>query len=231
MAPQAPDLAKWHQVIAIYAHGGLRQIFWQNLAQGKADLGSNLFAIYAVSLFLLGMWVWRSGIVTRLDEYRAVLRRVCFWGLAVGLPLSFYTAMVSAVVPRDHFSFWGFLSGMVWLPSAHVLAAGYVAGVALLYQSPGWRRVLQPFAAVGRMALTDYLMQSVVCTLFFYSTGTGWFGSIGPARAWIATVGLYAAQVVFSNIWLRYFRFGPMEFLWRVLTYGEVPALRRAVAV
>jgi uncharacterized protein len=227
MDPKPPALAKWHKVIDIYAHGSFKQILVQNLVQGKDDLASHLFALYALSLFLLGMWVWRSGIITRLDEYRPVLKRVCFWGLAVGLPLSFYNAAVTAVLPRGQFNFWLFLGQMLWLPAAHLQAAGYMAGVALLYQNQAWRRVLMPFAAVGRMALTDYLMQSVLCTLFFYNTGTGWFGSIGPAKAWIPTVVLYSAQLVFSNIWLRHYRFGPMEYVWRVMTYGELPAMRK----
>jgi len=230
MEPKPPELAKWHAVIDIYAHGSFKQIFVQNLVQGKNDLASHLFAIYALSLFLLGMWVWRSGIVTRLDEYKPVLKRVCFWGLAIGLPLSFYNAVVVAVVPANRFSFWLFLARMVWLPAAHMQAAGYAAAVALLYLNPAWRRLLMPFAAVGRMALTDYLMQSLLCTLFFYNTGTGWFGSIGPAKAWIPTFLLYSAQVLFSNLWLQRYRYGPMEYLWRAMTYGKLPPMLKEAA-
>jgi uncharacterized protein len=134
---------------------------------------------------------------------------------------------VKARLPVGKFSIWGWLAGVVWLPSSHILAAGYMACLALLYLQPFWRRLLQPFAAVGRMALTDYLMQSLVCTLFFYHTGTGWFGRVGPAMALIPTVVLYALQVVFSNWWLGRYRFGPMEWLWRGMTYGRFPALRR----
>jgi uncharacterized protein len=230
MVPKPPPLAKWHEVIQIYAHGSLKQILMQNLVEGRDALLSNLFAFYALALFLLGMWVWRSGIVTRLDAYRPVLRRVCFWGLAVGLPLSLYHAAVSALIPIGHFSVWLFLGQIVWLPSAHAQAAGYMAGLALLYLDAGWRRALMPFAAVGRMALTNYLAQSVLCTLFFYHTGTGWFGSVGPALAWVPTIVLYAAQLVFSNVWLRHYRFGPMEYVWRAMTYGTLPPMRLSAA-
>lgn len=144
------------------------------------------------------------------------------------MKLSFYHAAVSALIPRGQFSWWLFVADLVWLPSAHAQAAGYVAGVALLYLKAGWRRVLMPFSVVGRMALTDYLMQSVLCTLFFYSTGTGWFGSIGPALAWVPTIVLFSVQLVFSNWWLKHYRFGPMEYLWRAMTYGKLPAMRLA---
>jgi len=86
-----------------------------------------------------------------------------------------------------------------------------------------WLRRLKPFAAVGRMALTDYLMQSVLCTLFYYSYTTGLYGHVGPAWGLVPTIGLYGAQVVFSNWWLKRFRFGPMEWLWRGMTYGKFP--------
>ncbi len=155
---------------------------------------------------------------------------MCFWGLAVGLPLSLYHAAVSALIPIGHFSVWLFLGQIVWLPSAHAQAAGYMAGLALLYLDAGWRRALMPFAAVGRMALTNYLAQSVLCTLFFYHTGTGWFGSVGPALAWVPTIVLYAAQLVFSNVWLRHYRFGPMEYVWRAMTYGTLPPMRLSAA-
>jgi uncharacterized protein len=90
-----------------------------------------------------------------------------------------------------------------------------------------WRRMLKTFAGVGRMALTDYLMQSVVCTLFFYRYTTGLYGRVGPALGLIPTFVLYGAQVVFSNWWLQHYRFGPMEWLWRGMTYGKFPSMRK----
>jgi len=90
------------------------------------------------------------------------------------------------------------------------------------------RKRLTPFAAVGRMALTDYLMQSVVCTLFFYHYTTGLYGGVGPVWGLVVTVILYSLQVVFSNWWLERYRFGPMEWLWRGLTYGKFPEMRKA---
>jgi uncharacterized protein len=99
--------------------------------------------------------------------------------------------------------------------------------LALLYLRPGWRQVLLPFAAVGRTALTNYLMQSVICTLFFYHYTTGLYGRIGPAFGLVPTVVLYAAQVAISNWWLGRYRFGPMEWLWRGMTYGKFPVMQR----
>jgi uncharacterized protein len=227
MAPKPPDLQKLYTVINIYAHGTVRQIMAQNWVEWKRELPTNLFAIYAAALFLLGMWVWRAGIVQRLEEYRPVLKRVCAWCLPVGLIISLYVAIIKAVVPPGVVSLRGWSAAVLWLPGSHILAAGYASGLALLYLDEKKRRYLFPFAAVGRMALTNYLMQSVICTLFFYHYTTGLYGRIGPAVGLIPTVVLYGAQIVFSNWWLQRYRFGPMEWLWRGMTYGKFPSMSK----
>jgi len=226
MDPKPPDMQKLHDVIGIYAHGTVRQILAQNWVEWNQELPLTLFAIYAVALFLLGMWVWRAGIVQRLDEYRPVLKSVCAWCIALGLILNIFIAIVKAVVPPTSFSLWGWCAGILSLSASHILSAGYISGLALIFLHQDWRRVLLPFAAVGRMALTDYLMQSVLCTLFFYHYTTGLYGRIGPAIGLVPTFVLYGAQVVFSNWWLKRYRFGPMEWLWRGLTYGKFPSMR-----
>ncbi len=226
MNPQPTDVKKLYAVIHIYASGTVRQILAQNWVEWKQQLPYTLFAIYAVGLFLLGMWVWRAGIVQRLDEYKPILKRVCAWCIPVGLVLNLYVAIVGAVLPPNTVSFFAFLAGILHFLASHILSAGYLSGLALLFMQENWRRILLPFAAVGRLALTDYLLQSVLCTLFFYHYTTGLYGRIGPALGLVPTVVLYGAQVVFSNWWLKRYRFGPVEWLWRGMTYGKFPAMR-----
>jgi uncharacterized protein len=230
MVPKPTDMAKLYGIINIYAHGTVRQILAQNWVEWKHQLPTTGFAIYATALFLLGMWVWRAGIVQHLEDYKAVLQRVCAWCIPVGVAVNLYVATVNAVVPHDKVSMWAWAAGVLWLPGSHILSAGYMSGLALLYLRTDWRKVLLPFAAVGRMALTDYLMQSVVCTLFFYHYTTGFYGRIGPAWGLVPTVIIYAGQVVFSNWWLGRYRFGPMEWLWRGMTYGKFPEMKREEA-
>jgi len=227
MVPKPPDVEKYQTIINIYAHGTVRQILAQNWVEWKQQLPWTLFGIYAAGLFLLGMWVWRAGIVQRLDEYKPILQRVCAWCIPVGLVVSTFSGVVRAIIPHGQVSLWAFFAGILSLPSAHILAAGYVSGLALIFMHEDWRRRLLPFAAVGRMALTNYLMQSVLCTLFFYHYTTGLFGRIGPAIGLIPAVVLYTAQVWFSNWWLQRYRFGPIEWLWRGMTYGKLPVMRR----
>lgn len=230
MNPKPPDVHKYLAVINIYAHGTVRQIFAQNWVEWKHQLPTVAFAIYATALFLLGMWVWRAGIVQHVEQYKPVLKKVCAWCLPIGLVMSVYYAVVMAVVPEGHVSMWAWFAQVLWLPGSHILAAGYASGLALLFLRENWRRRLSPFAAVGRTALTNYLMQSVICTLFFYHYMTGWFGRIGPALALVPTVILYGAQVGISNWWLQRYRFGPMEWLWRGMTYGKFPSMHKEEA-
>ena len=227
MEPTPPDVKKLYAIINVYAHGTVREILAQNWVEWKRELPVTLFAIYAAGLFLLGMWVWRAGIVQHLDEYRPVLKRVCLWCLPIGLILNIYVALVKVAVPPGVLSLWAWSAGVVALPGAHILSAGYISGLALIFLHEGGRRFLLPFAAVGRMALTDYLMQSVLCTLFFYHYTTGLYGQIGPAMGLVPTVVLFVAQIAFSNWWLKRYRFGPMEWLWRGMTYGKFPSMRK----
>jgi uncharacterized protein len=230
MMNKPPDMVKVQSVIDIYAHGTVAQRLQENLVVWKEELPTLGFAVYALGLFLLGLWVWRSGIVERLNEYRPLLRRVCAVCLPLGLAgMVFVYESEARHVPGSKMTFTLFLARILYFPMAHVMSAGYASGLAVLIQTDAWKRRLIPFAAVGRMALTNYLTQSVVCTLFFYSTGL--YGKVGPAMGLIPTVVLYGAQTVFSNWWLARYRFGPMEWLWRGMTYGKFPSMHKEEAL
>jgi uncharacterized protein len=104
---------------------------------------------------------------------------------------------------------------------APALAIFYMSSLVLLFQRPAWQRVLSPLAAVGRMALTNYLLQSIISTLLFYGYGFALYDDVNAASGVLLAIAIYALQIVFSNWWLRRFQFGPMEWLWRTLTYGR----------
>jgi uncharacterized protein len=106
-----------------------------------------------------------------------------------------------------------------------ILCAFYMGAVVLLAQRPVWRIAMSPLASVGRMALTNYLMQSVIATTIFYGYAGGLFYRIGPAVGILIALAIYAVQVTYSAWWMARFRFGPMEWLWRTLTYGKAPAM------
>ena len=103
------------------------------------------------------------------------------------------------------------------------LVAFYVGAAILLMQRRTWRRGLLLVAPVGRMPLTNYLSQSLLCMFVFYGWGLGLSGRVGAAGCLAVTLLLCCVQIVVSHLWLRRFRFGPMEWVWRRLAYGRRP--------
>ena len=88
--------------------------------------------------------------------------------------------------------------------------------------------MLRPLAALGRLALTNYLLQSVIATFLFYGHGLGLARQVSPSLAVLITVAILAVQILGSGWWVGHYRFGPAEWLWRTLTYGRLQPMRRA---
>ncbi len=99
------------------------------------------------------------------------------------------------------------------------LTAVYVAIIVLLMQRPAWRRVLRIVAPAGRMPLTTYVAQSAICTFLFYGWGLGWAGEVGAAGCLGLAIAIFVVEVAACHLWLRWFRFGPLEWVWRTLVY------------
>ena len=205
------------------AHGSLQNIFWMNLAHwfGQVDyLISSGMILKIFGCFLLGFYVGRNEIYKRLEEYRPSIIRVAIVGLVIGIALNLVYA-------------YTFSSDQSWVRNLSEalgilpLSAGYASLLCLLWLSPRWHGLLQGFAPVGRMALTNYVGQSVICTLIFYGTGLGLGGRMGPTLYLPIGFAVYIAQIFLSRLWLNRFQFGPLEWVWRMLTYGSwVPLMK-----
>ncbi|GGG53235.1 hypothetical protein GCM10010918_02370 [Paenibacillus radicis (ex Gao et al. 2016)] len=91
--------------------------------------------------------------------------------------------------------------------------------IAILFQKARWRKYLHPFSYVGRMAFTNYIMQTVLCTFIFYSYGLGMFGKVSDVAGLGITIVIFALQMLFSKLWLSRFKTGPLEWAWRKFTY------------
>lgn len=102
---------------------------------------------------------------------------------------------------------------------------GYLSLLILLYKLIPFRKIMNIFAPVGQMAFTNYLMQSIITSIIFY--GMGWFGKLQRYEIYYVVLGIWIFQIIFSHIWLRYFLFGPFEWLWRSLTYLKRPSFLR----
>jgi uncharacterized protein len=116
------------------------------------------------------------------------------------------------------------LSGQTF--GAPALSIFYMTSLVLLAQTAIWEYRLQPLASVGRMAISNYLLQTLICTTLFYGYGFGLYGQVGAAAGVLLTIAIYALQIPLSVWWLHHFRFGPVEWLWRSLSYGQWQPMR-----
>ena len=192
----------------VYATGGFGEIWRFALAETPlvVPLHEFMFA-RTVGLFLLGVLAWRSGMFTGLERIRSQLAIAAVAGIFAGAAM---TAMDGA-------------AGRI---GTVVLALGYASVVLLLTQLPRIGRTLMVFAPTGKMAFTNYIMQSLVFSAIFFGWGLGLFGKLGAAAALLIGVVVYVAQVIISAWWLGRFRYGPLEWLWRTLMYGKRQPMR-----
>jgi uncharacterized protein len=210
--------------VQAYAHGTFREIAAQRAAdvaftyQNLVMLGPMFLALFLIGLNL-GKQEFFRDVPARLPRVRGALP----WIAALGLIGNGIYAAAQSLSP---FSPARFLSVALWVVAAPALALAYVSVILLLWQRPVWKRLLRLLAPVGRMALTNYLLQSLVCTTLFYSYGFGLYGKVSPSVGLVLTVVIFLLQIPLSVWWLNRFRFGPMEWVWRSLTYGKPQPMR-----
>jgi uncharacterized protein len=198
---------------------------WSNLHNPESSL-----AIFA--MFLLGLYVGRSRFLQDAPKHLPAIRKVCGWGIGIGV--------MSAIAEWLLGQYYGyavfrentasveiqFLGDILFAYGSTALALGYGAGIVLLAQERKWKPVLRPLENLGRMGLTVYLSGTMMFTILFYGYGFSQLFLIGPARVTAYAVLFFAIQVIFCTWWLRRFRFGPMEWGWRSLTYWKIQPLR-----
>jgi uncharacterized protein len=194
------------QATQVYATAGYRDILAFSVKELRLllPLHLNVFP-RTVGLMLLGACIWKSGILREANAYCRPIRYFAVLVTVVGLLLT--------AVPGP-----GVVSGMV---APIVLALGYGALLYSVARLPLFKRLLQPIAALGRMAFTNYILQSVVLSFVFFGFGLGQFGRMDAMSALALACALYLVQAMLSLVWLRLYPFGPLEWLWRVLMYRD----------
>lgn len=206
--------------------GSYREVF-EFLVQGACVRmqefieGNRYFKV--LGLFLIGFCIGRRRLYADIERYRPQLRRIAIAGLAIGLPCSALYVWGSL---NSH-PFGLGLHSLAYFASAYPLGFAYMALICLLYRSRPQLRCFRVLAAPGRMALTNYIFQSVFGMLIFYGIGLGFGASVGLSRVALVAFGVYLLQAAFSSFWISRFNFGPLEWLWRMLTYGRTFPLRR----
>jgi uncharacterized protein len=204
-----------------YANGSFAEVMAQRWRDWGFGASHFLFWVPPIlGYFLLGRWLLVTGRLADAASHAGWFARMRLVGIGLGLPLS------AAGV-------WLMLGQNAMLPTPRVAGATTLLSVGALLLSLGWlscvvpaARALAWLAPAGRMALTNYLVQSLVWTFVFYGYGLGLWEQVPRAGHPILALGFFAVQVLASRWWLARFRFGPAEWLWRLATYGQAPPMR-----
>ena len=183
------------------------------------------FATVLIAMFLLGLWFMRSGIMANTRAHLPLFRKLALFALPFGVGLGLIGSQIATHATPGIPNGYQFAHGLTMLGNLPA-CLGYVAVIVLMLNSRMFAgiNILAPF---GRMALTNYLTHSLVFSTIFYGYGFGLFG-IDRITQLGCVVAMVLVQVPLSHLWLKYFRYGPMEWLWRAITYWQIPAMRVA---
>lgn len=190
--------------------------------------GNSGFLAIVLALFLVGAWFVQSGVMTEPARHLPLFRRLAFVALPLGTAVTVASSLLATShVPGENTQLWQLAMGLQML-GALPMSLGYMAVLVLLLQSATSARWLGGLAPAGRMALTHYLSQTAICSLVFYGYGLGQWG-MSRAGQMAFVVAVFALQLLLSRWWLARFRYGPLEWAWRGLTYLQVPRMRQDV--
>ena len=191
-------------------------------AKAAGDAG---FATVLIAMFLIGFWFVRSGVMENTSAHLRLFRKLAWYALPLGIGIGLLGSFIAVShVPGDDRDGFQLARGLQMLGNLPA-CLGYVGLVVLMLHSNSVFAKIRVLAPLGRMALTNYLTQSLICSLYFYAYGLGQWGM---PRAWqmVFVAVVFSLQVVFSHWWLARYRYGPMEWLWRAFTYRQTPAMR-----
>ncbi len=205
------------QARQVYGGGSFMEILAFRIDEVRTIAPLHVYALpRTFGLFLLGAWVWRTGFFRPTTSRGFLVAAACV-ALAFGAWMTVAGARGDALGWHFHWQGRAFFQSLAQL----VLAAGYGAATVVFAEHRVGRKLVGWAGPLGRMAFTNYIAQSLILSCIFYGFGLALFGRLSVAQSIAVAIAIYAAQAAFSAWWLRRFRFGPIEWLWRSLMYGE----------
>lgn len=206
--------------------GSLLELFSQNAVYGmktKMNFQLSIFArfYYTFGYFLLGLWIGKMGIFSKIEEKLPFIKKTLYWSLGLMLVCFGITAATFATAPQPmDFSHWQHVLGINFFDWFNtVMTIVIICAFMLLYRKNWWQKRLSFFAPYGRMALTNYILQTLIGTFVLFNWGLGYLGQIRSLYLFLIGIILITLQTWFSKWWLNRFKFGPLEWLWRSGTY------------
>lgn len=182
------------------------------------------FATVLLAMFLIGSWFVRSGVMENTQAHLPLFRKLALYGLPIGIGLGLVGSTITmSHTPGDNYDGFQLARGLAMLGNLPA-SLGYVGLVVLMLHSRSVLSQIRVLAPAGRMALSNYLLQSLICSWYFYGYGLGNWG-MGRATQLGFVVVVFVLQIALSHWWLSRYRFGPLEWVWRAFTYRSSPAM------
>jgi uncharacterized protein len=181
-----------------------------------------------LAMLIMGMGLAKAGVFDASRGYN-FYTILALAGFAIGVPVNYWATQQWVAANFTAPTYFTYLGSTADLGRFSV-AMGYT-GLVMMACKSGLTFITGPLAAVGRMALSNYLLTSILCTLFFNGYGLGYFGKLQRHELYYVVLGMWTINLIISPLWLRHFRFGPAEWAWRSLTYWQRQPMRRQPAV
>jgi uncharacterized membrane protein YeiB len=222
----AENKAEQAEELKVFTHGSYADtVDWRARRFLKKAAGDGVFAVVLVGMFLLGVWFVRSGVMENTGAHLAFFRKLALYALPLGIGIGLLSGFIAmSHTPGDRQDGWGIARGLATLGNLPA-CLGYVGLVVLMLHSKTVFARIRVLAPAGRMALTNYLTQSLVCVIWFYGFALGHWGMSRAVQV-LFVLAVFAIQVAFSHWWLARVRYGPMEWVWRGFTYRQTPPWR-----
>lgn len=176
-----------------------------------------------LGMFLIGYVIGRSDFYKNIEQHRKLVYTIIVAGLLIGLPANFFLAKQMQDHMRDYFELKmnGWYQTIAYALGVVPLALAYVGIFMLLFKTTTGKKTMSLVAPAGKMAFSNYIMQSLIGNFVFLGAGLGYMWKVGPVYYTIFGAFVFIGQVIISSIWLRFFNYGPVEWLWRSATYKK----------
>ncbi|MGH8051791.1 MAG: DUF418 domain-containing protein [Arenimonas sp.] len=225
MAGESKDLVSTAmQAASVYSSGTYAETVKQRWQDFMHALSYEPFVfIAALGVFLMGGAIMRSGRLLDLQTNRAFFFKAMIFCLSLAVVLIGIASLFhgnGVMAPK------GMIEQALMMLGNLPLSVFYLSTIAFAMSYVSAKKILGLLAPAGKMALTNYLMQSLIASTVFFGYGLGFWAKWSRAELALFVIFVFSMQVIFSHVWLRYFRYGPMEWLWRALTYWTLPPMR-----
>lgn len=182
-----------------------------------------------LGVFLIGYVLGRSDFYKNIVQNKKIIYWIIGAGLVIGLPANFYLARYMSYFMDDYWNLKinGFYQTLAYALGVVPLSLAYVGLFMLSFQTATGKKILSVLAPVGKMAFSNYIMHSFIGNFVFLNAGLGYISKVGPVYYTLFGIAVFIAQIILSTIWLKYFNYGPVEWVWRSATYKKWQPFRK----